>query len=105
MVEASELPTELRTGRKNSLSIHAGNSAGIAQWPGSQHRRFPPCFAEQVAFFGNGPDLCLPVMVGLKDEVLPVRCPTTTAFLRRIAPVGQQRTRMTSVGLNFPQRK
>src|SRR5215475_4793582 len=105
MVESSEFPAELRTSRKNSLSIHTGNRAGITQRPSSQHCRFQPCFVEQVAFFGNGPDLCLTVMVGLKDEVRPVRCPTTAAFLRRIAPVGQQRTRMTSVSLNFPQRK
>ncbi len=54
---------------------------GIAQRPCGQLRWFPSCFAEQAAFFGNGPDLCLTFMSGLKDEVLPIRCPTTAAFL------------------------
>jgi len=104
-VETCEFPTGLRADGKNSLSIYAWNGAGIAQWSCGQLRRFPRCFAEQAILLWDGPDLCLAVVIGLKDEILPVPCPIAATFLGWITPAWQQGMKMTSVGLDFPQRR
>src|SRR5262249_9109654 len=103
-IVAYQFGSSLGAENKNALTIFARYRVPEVSWSGGQLDRFSANAVKGARRFAHSPNIFSSAVSRREEEICPVRCPNTAAFVGGIRPVRQQAMKIFSVGGNFPDR-